>query len=120
MFNLKQAPVFTIHRHRVTGNDGAITGIPTSLGTDARGYDDVVVNFLPTGAGSATVTLYYKSDAVDAWIAPSPAVSWNITGAESVRFSSGGRRFFMHVSSLTFSELNIEVAGVIPRQEQFA
>jgi len=121
LYSLSQAPDFAIHR-RVKASDGAITGIPTSRGVNCRGYDDVVINVVCEGAGPGAidVDIYYKADHEDKWIPDGDGpLSWNLTVSTALRISTGGRTFFCHLTNLSgWDCIGVEVAGVIPRQEE--
>lgn len=116
---LALAPTFTPHRRGVGAND-TLANFVKAHGLDSQGYPEVVAE-VKFGAGvtAATVNVNFWSDLTNSFLPSSPAMTFALTASAAIKFTSGGRRFFLSISAGTFGggTVDIDVAGAAPHPE---
>jgi hypothetical protein len=89
---------------------GGEDSIPKLHGFECHGWDDIAAQVIVDGSDVDLEVLFW-SDAASRFIPASPAITFaNLTTSTEVRFTTGGVRFFIHVSG-TFDRVDIACAG---------
>jgi hypothetical protein len=105
---------WNLHRQNVDAAESLPSTATKAQGMNMYGYDDAIIEVLPSGTANPTITVLFWSERASAYVREHTNLQFAGVGADvpfHVRVPCRGRRMFVAVTTLAGGAVDIAVAG---------